>query len=70
MTKKTIYIRVKRQDGGVEDTSPSAGRGNIHERVRKYFTPILRKILSEKGEVFDTLPFWAIFVGPVTRDPK
>ncbi len=38
-TGKTIYVEIKRQDGWVEGKKRSAGRGNAHERLCKYFTP-------------------------------
>ncbi len=69
-TQKIIYLEIKRQDGWVENLKPSAGRGNVHERVCKYFTPGLMKILSEKSKIVGTLPFWVVFVGNITRDPK
>ena len=69
-TKKTIYVEVKRQDGWVEGKPRSAGRGNAHERLCKFFTPGLFKLLKKhsniKGEVF---PFWVVFQGDITRDP-
>ena len=70
-TRKTLYVEVKRQDGWVEGKLPSAGRGNAHERSNKYFTPGLLKILREKGNLGDdVLPFWVVFAGDITRDPK
>ena len=70
-TKKTLYIEVKRQDGWVEGKSPSAGRGNAHERSSKFFVPGLLKILREKGKLGDdVLPFWVVFAGDIARDPK
>lgn len=70
--KKTLYGEIKRQDGWVEDTKPSAGRGNAHERSCKYFTPGLQNILREKSNIKskEILPFWVVFVGNITRDPK
>ena len=69
-TNKTIYIEVKRQDGWVEGKSRSAGRGNAHERLCKYFTPGLQKILREKSNLDKSvLPFWVVFQGDITRDP-
>ncbi|MDR2679960.1 MAG: MunI family type II restriction endonuclease [Tannerella sp.] len=69
-TGKTIYIEVKRQDGWVEGKSRSAGRGNAHERLCKYFTPGLNKILREKNNISDDVqPFWVVFQGDITRDP-
>lgn len=69
-TKKTLYIEVKRQDGWVEGTSRSAGRGNAHERSCKFFTPGLLRILSEHGKLgHNVLPFWIVFQGDITRDP-
>lgn len=70
--KKTIFGEIKRQDGWVENTDPSAGRGNAHERCCKYFTPGLLNELRKKSKLeTDTiLPFWIVFVGDITRDPK
>jgi hypothetical protein len=69
-TNKTIYIEVKRQDGWVEGGKRKDGRGNAHERSNKFFTPGLLKILREKGNIDnDTLPFWVVFQGNITRDP-
>ena len=67
---KTIFVEIKRQDGWVEGLPPSAGRGNAHERLCKYFTPGLRKILEEESGIVNTLPFWIVFTGNITRDPK
>lgn len=70
LTKKTIYIEVKRQDGWVEGGKRSDGRGNAHERSCKFFTPGLLRILREKGNIDDyNLPFWTVFLGDITRDP-
>lgn len=70
-TKKTIYVEVKRQDGWVEGKKRSAGRGNAHERLCKYFTPGLLKILRRIGNLGDdVLPFWIVFQGDIARDPK
>jgi len=70
-TGKTLYVEVKRQDGWVEGKEPSAGRGNAHERSCKFFTPGLRKVLSNKGNLGDNvLPFWVVFLGDIARDPK
>ncbi|MDR0829375.1 MAG: MunI family type II restriction endonuclease [Prevotellaceae bacterium] len=69
-TGKTIYVEVKRQDGWVEGKNRSAGRGNAHERLCKYFTPGLQKILREKSGLSDDVqPFWVVFQGDITRDP-
>ena len=67
---KTLYVEVKRQDGWVENKPRSAGRGNAHERSCKFFTPGLLKILREKGNIQESLPFWVVFQGDITRDPK
>lgn len=68
---KTLFGEIKRQDGWVEDTSPSAGRGNAHERAAKYFTPGLQRILREKSGLSDEIqPFWLVLIGDITRDPK
>ena len=70
-TKKTLYVEVKRQDGWVENKSPSAGRGNAHERCCKYHTPGLLKIMRETGgHANSVLPFLIVFQGDITRDPK
>jgi hypothetical protein len=70
-TKKSIYVEVKSQDGWVEGKPRNAGRGNVHERSNKYFTPGLQKILREMGHLSpDVLPFWVVFQGDVARDPK
>lgn len=69
-TGKTIYIEIKRQDGWVEGKPRSAGRGNAHERLCKYFTPGLLKTLRKAGNISeDNLPFWIVFQGDITRDP-
>ncbi len=68
---KTLFGEIKRQDGWVESTTMAAGRGNAHERCCKYFTPGLMKIIRETSGVSDEiLPFWLIFVGDITRDPR
>jgi hypothetical protein len=70
-TEKTLYVEVKRQDGWVEGKPRSAGRGNVHERSNKFFTPGLIKLLREKGGLGDdVLPFWVVFQGDIARDPK
>jgi len=72
-THKKLYVEVKRQDGWVEGKHRSAGRGNAHERLCKYFTPGLLKILSRAGKIdygdSGILPFWVVFIGDITRDP-
>lgn len=68
-TEKTIFVEVKRQDGWVEGLPRSAGRGNAHERLCKYFTPGLQKILAKESKIVNTLPFWIVFTGNITRDP-
>lgn len=69
-TNKTIYIEIKRQDGWVEGKTRSAGRGNAHERLCKYFTPGLLNLLRNEGNIPQpALPFWIIFQGDITRDP-
>jgi len=58
-TKKTLYVEVKRQDGWVEGKQRKDGRGNAHERLCKYFTPGLLKILRSIGNLDkNVLPFW------------
>lgn len=71
-TGKILFGEIKRQDGWVEGKKPSAGRGNAHERMCKLFTPGLMKKYREisgitSGEI---LPFWVVFEGDITRDPK
>lgn len=68
---KVLYGEIKRQDGWTESTDPSAGRGNAHERCCKYFTPgILNLLWNSSGLPHNILPFWLVFVGDITRDPK
>jgi hypothetical protein len=70
-TEKTVYVEVKRQEGWVEGKEPKAGRGNAHERSNKFFTPGLLKVLRQFGKLGeDILPFWVVFQGDITRDPK
>lgn len=67
---KIIFVEIKRQDGWVEGKPRSAGRGNAHERLCKYFTPGLLKKLRATGKIeAPNLPFWIIFQGDITRDP-
>lgn len=69
-TGKTIYVEVKRQDGWVEGKRRADGRGNAHERSRKFFTPGLLKILRAESKIREpALPFWTVFRGDITRDP-
>lgn len=68
---KILFGEIKRQDGWIETTNMQAGRGNAHERSCKYFTPGLLKIIREKSKISnDILPFWIVFVGDITRDPR
>lgn len=71
-THKILFGEIKRQDGWVEGTDPSAGRGNAHERLCKLFTPGLLKVYREIGHIDNSniLPFWVVFEGDITRDPK
>ncbi|MDL2236777.1 MunI family type II restriction endonuclease [Christensenellaceae bacterium OttesenSCG-928-K19] len=71
-THKLLFGEIKRQDGWVEGKNPSAGRGNAHERLCKLFTPGLLKAYREIGNIRDgnILPFWVVFQGDITRDPK
>ena len=71
-TGKILFGEIKRQDGWVEGKKPSAGRGNAHERLCKLFTPGLIKALRKVGGIISTeiLPFWVVFEGDITRDPK
>ena len=71
LTNKKIFIEIKRQYGWVEGKTRSAGRGNAHERLCKYFTPGILKILRKESNLTDTniLPFMIVFQGDITRDP-
>ncbi len=68
-TEKKIFVEVKRQDGWIEGLPRSAGRGNAHERLCKYFTPGLSKLLINESGIKGALPFWVVFIGNITRDP-
>jgi hypothetical protein len=71
-TGKILFGEIKRQDGWVEGTEPSAGRGNAHERMCKLFTPGLIKAYRRIGHITEpsVLPFWVVLEGDITRDPK
>lgn len=71
-THKILFGEIKRQDGWVEGKDPSAGRGNAHERLCKLFTPGLMSAYRQIGHITsqDILPFWVVFEGDITRDPK
>ena len=71
-TGKILFGEIKRQDGWVEGKEPSAGRGNAHERLCKLFTPGLLNVYRKIGGINteDVLPFWVVFEGDITRDPK
>lgn len=71
-TGKILFGEIKRQDGWVEGKKPSAGRGNAHERLCKFFTPGLLNACRKIGGIDskDVLPFWVVFEGDITRDPK
>lgn len=72
VTKKILFGEIKRQDGWVENKKPNAGRGNAHERLCKLFTPGLLKAYRKIGGIIsdEILPFWVVFEGDITRDPK
>lgn len=72
MNSKILFGEIKRQDGWVEGKDPSAGRGNAHERSCKYFTPGLLNEIRKVSKITDNriLPFWIVFIGDITRDPK
>ena len=67
-----MFGEIKRQDGRVEGKEPSTGRGNAHERLCKLFTPGLLNAYRKIGGINsdDILPFWVVFEGDITRDPK
>ena len=71
-TGKILFGEIKRQDGWVEGKDRSAGRGNAHERLCKLFTPGLLNAYRKIGGINteDILPFWVVFEGDITRDPK
>ena len=71
-TGKILFGEIKRQDGWVEGKKPNAGRGNAHERLCKLFTPGLMKAYRQIGGIdnLEILPFWVVFEGDITRDPK
>lgn len=71
-TGKILFGEIKRQDGWVEGKNRSAGRGNAHERLCKLFTPGLLKAYRKIGGIKskNILPFWVVFQGDITRDPK
>ena len=71
LTGKKLYVEVKRQDGWVEGGQRKDGRGNAHERSCKFFTPGLISLLRDKGGIknFESLPFWVVFIGNITRYP-
>lgn len=71
-TGKILFGEIKRQDGWVEGKSPNAGRGNAHERLCKLFTPGLLSTYRRIGKIEneEILPFWVVFEGDITRDPK
>lgn len=71
-THKILFGEIKRQDGWVEGKEPSAGRGNAHERSCKLFTPGLIKAYRSVSKIDseEILPFWVVFQGDITRDPK
>ncbi|HGA1389949.1 TPA: MunI family type II restriction endonuclease [Streptococcus agalactiae] len=68
---KILFGEIKRQDGWVEGTKSSAGRGNAHERSTKYFTPGLSRAIRQLSNLSEEiLPFWIVYIGDITRDPK
>ena len=71
-THKILFGEIKRQDGWVEGKERSAGRGNAHERLCKLFSPGLLKKYREISGITsnEILPFWVVFEGDITRDPK
>lgn len=70
--QKILFGEIKRQDGWVEGRKSNAGRGNVHERLCKLFTPGLIKAYRKIGGIDSKkiLPFWVVFEGDITRDPK
>lgn|GEM_PF-321184 len=69
--KKVLYGEIKRQDGWNETNTPAAGRGNAHERSCKYFTPGLLKVIRDASGISEEiLPFWVVFLGDITQDPR
>lgn len=72
VTGKILFGEIKRQDGWVEGKSPSAGRGNAHERLCKLFAPGIIKAYRQASGIWnpEILPFWVVLEGDITRDPK
>ena len=72
ITKKIIFGEIKHQEGWIEGGTSSDGRGNAHERCFKLFSPGLLKKYREVSKITDSgdLPFWVVFNGNITRDPK
>ena len=69
-TGKRIFIELKRQDGWIEGGKRADGRGNVHERSCKYFTPGIRRLLLRYSKIdSNLLPFWVVYCGNITRDP-
>lgn len=71
-TGKKIFIELKTQNGWVEGGKPADGRGNVHERACKHFTPGIMKLERKASGITDPnfLPFVIIFTGNITRDPR
>lgn len=71
-TGKILFGEIKRQDGWIEGGKPSDGRGNVHERMCKLFTPGLLKAYRKVSKIDNPniLPFWLVLQGDITRDPK
>ena len=52
----------KEKDESYIIIATSAGRGNVHKRPCKFFTPGLLKILRQYGKInHNVLPFWIVF---------
>lgn len=68
---KTLFGEIKRQNGWVEGKESKDGRGNAHERSNKYFAPGLLKAIRDESKISDEiLPFFVVFMGDITRDPR
>ena len=71
-TGKKIFIELKTQNGWVEGGKPADGRGNVHERACKHFTPGITKLERKVSGINDInfKPFIIIFTGNITLDPR
>lgn len=68
-TGKTIFGEVKNQKGCIDKNTVKDGRGNAHERLTRYFSPGLLKIMRAAGNIQPPdYPFWVVLTGGITKD--